>query len=186
LKIVIGVSGASGSIYAFRLLEKLQPLAETHLILSRAAEKTVFLETGKLGADLRKLASFSYPLEDIASRLASGSFRTHGMVVAPCSMNTMGAIASGVCSNLLTRAADVTLKERRRLILMVRETPFHLGHLRSMVALTEMGAVIAPPIPAFYQKPQSIRDLVDHSVDRVLDLLGFDVPEAKRWDGPNE
>jgi len=184
LKIVVGVAGASGSIYALRLLEKLQDLAETHLILSRAGEKTLFLETGKLGADLRKLASFSYPLEDIASRIASGSFRTDGMVIAPCSMNTMGSIAAGVCSNLLTRTADVTLKERRKLILMVRETPFHLGHLRSMVALTEMGAIIAPPIPAFYQKPQSIQDLVDHSVDRVLDLLGFDNPEAKRWGGP--
>jgi flavin prenyltransferase len=186
LKIVIGVSGASGSIYALRLLEKLHGLAETHLILSRAAEKTLFLETGKLGADMRKLATFSYPLEDIASRLASGSFRTDGMIVAPCSINTMSAIACGACSNLLTRAADVTLKERRRLVLMVRETPFHLGHLRSMVALTEMGAIIAPPIPAFYQKPESIQDLVDHSVDRVLDLMGLDVPDAKRWDGPHE
>jgi 4-hydroxy-3-polyprenylbenzoate decarboxylase len=186
LKIVVGVTGASGSIYAFRLLEKLRDLSETHLILSRAAEKTIYLETGKLAAELKTLATFCYPLEDIASRLASGSFRTDGMVIAPCSMNTMGAIASGVCSNLLTRAADVTLKERRRLILMVRETPFHLGHLRSMLALTEMGAVIAPPIPAFYQKPQSILDLVDHSVERVMDLLGFDLPEAKRWDGPNE
>ncbi len=186
MKIVIGVSGASGSIYAIRLLEKLRDVAETHLILSRAGEKTLYLETGKHAGDLKALATYSYPLEDIASRLASGSFRTDGMVIAPCSMNTMGAIASGVCPNLLTRAADVTLKERRRLILMVRETPFHLGHLRSMVALTEMGAIIAPPIPAFYQKPQSILDLVDHSVDRVMDLLGFDLPEAKRWDGPHE
>jgi 4-hydroxy-3-polyprenylbenzoate decarboxylase len=186
LKIVIGVSGASGSIYAYRLLEKLQELAETHLILSRAAEKTLYLETGKLANDLKKLASFSYALEDIAARLASGSFRTDGMVIAPCSMNTMGAIASGVCSNLLTRAADVTLKERRKLILMVRETPFHLGHLRSMVSLAEMGAIIAPPIPAFYQKPQTILDLVDHSVERVLDLLGLEPLGAKRWDGPNE
>ena len=184
MKIVIGVTGASGSIYALRLLEKLRESAETHLILSRAAEKTLYLETGKLGADIKRLADHSYPLEDIASRLASGSFRTDGMVIAPCSMNTMGAIASGVCSNLLTRAADVTLKERRKLILMVRETPFHLGHLRAMVSLTEMGAIIAPPIPAFYQKPATILDLVDHSVDRVLDLLGFENAEAKRWDGP--
>ncbi len=186
MKIVVGVSGASGSIYALRLLEKLQGKAETHLILSRAGEKTLYLETGRLAADLKALASFSYPLEDIAARLASGSFRTDGMVIAPCSMNTMGAIASGVCSNLLTRAADVVLKERRRLILMVRETPFHLGHLRSMVALTEMGAIIAPPIPAFYQKPKTVLEVVDHSVDRVLDLLGFDIPEIKRWDGPDE
>jgi flavin prenyltransferase len=186
LKIVVGVSGASGSIYALRLLEKLRGRAETHLILSRAAEKTLYLETGRLAADLKTLANFTYPLEDIAARLASGSFRTDGMVIAPCSINTMSAIASGVCSNLLTRAADVTLKERRRLILMVRETPFHLGHLRSMVALTEMGAIIAPPIPAFYQKPATILELVDHSVDRVLDLLGFDIPQTKRWDGPDE
>jgi 4-hydroxy-3-polyprenylbenzoate decarboxylase len=186
LKIVVGVSGASGSIYAVRLLEKLHGRAETHLILSRAAEKTLFLELGKLAGDLKRLASFCYPLEEIASRLASGSFRTDGMVIAPCSMNTMGAIAAGVCSNLLTRAADVTLKERRRLILMVRETPFHLGHLRSMVALTEMGAIIAPPIPAFYQKPATVLEIVDHSVDRVLDLLGFDMPGMTRWDGPGE
>jgi flavin prenyltransferase len=186
LKIVVGVSGASGSIYAVRLLEKLHGRAETHLILSRAAEKTLFLELGKLAGDLKKLAAFCYPFEEIASRLASGSFRTDGMVIAPCSMNTMGAIATGVCSNLLTRAADVTLKERRRLVLMVRETPFHLGHLRSMVALTEMGAIIAPPIPAFYHRPATVLEIVDHSVDRVLDLLGFDMPEAKRWDGPGE
>ena len=149
-KIVLAVTGASGSIYAFRLLEKLHKLAETHLILSRAAEKTLFLETGRLAADLKALATFCYPVEDIASRLSSGSFRTDGMVITPCSMNTMGAIASGVCSNLLTRAADVTLKERRRLILMVRETPFHLGHLRSMVALTEMGAVIVTLSTPYY------------------------------------
>ncbi len=183
---MVGVTGASGSIYAWRLLEKLQGRAETHLILSRAGEKTLYLETGKLAAELKALASFSYPLEDIASRLASGSFRTDGMAIAPCSMNTMGAIASGVCSNLLTRAADVTLKERRRLILMVRETPFHLGHLRSMVALTEMGAIVAPPIPAFYHKPETILDLVDHSVNRVLDLLGFDIAGVQRWNGPDE
>ncbi len=183
---MVGVSGASGSIYAITVLEKLKGLAETHLILSRAGEKTLFLETGRLAAEVKRLATHTYQLEDIASRLASGSFRTDGMVIAPCSMNTMGSIASGACSNLLTRAADVTLKERRKLILMVRETPFHLGHLRSMVALTEMGAIIAPPIPAFYQKPKTIQDLVDDSVDRVLDLLGFDNPGANRWGGPDE
>ena len=183
MKIVVGVSGASGSIYAFRLLEKLRNRAETHLILSRAGEKTLYLETGKLGADIKEFADYTYSQEDISARLASGSFRTDGMVIVPCSMNTMGAIASGSCSNLLTRAADVILKERRRLILMVRETPFHLGHLRNMVALTEMGAIIAPPIPAFYHKPQTVLELVDHSVDRVLDLLGFDLADAKRWDG---
>jgi flavin prenyltransferase len=186
LKIVVGVSGASGAVYALRTLERLQGLAETHLIVSRSAEKTLYLETGQLVADLRKLATFSYPFEDISARLASGSFRTDGMVIAPCSMHTMSAIAAGISSNLLTRAADVTLKERRKLVLMVRETPFHLGHLRAMVQLTEMGAIIAPPIPAFYQKPSTIQDIVDHSIDRVLDLLGVDSEAAKRWDGVNE
>jgi 4-hydroxy-3-polyprenylbenzoate decarboxylase len=184
LKIVVGVSGASGSIYAIRLLEKLSGQSETHLVVSRAGEKTLYLETGMLANDLKKLATFSYPLEDISSRLASGSFRTDAMVVVPCSMHTMSAIAAGIADNLLIRAADVTLKERLKLILMVRETPLHLGHLRAMVALTEMGAIVAPPIPAFYHRPTSIIDLVDHSVDRILDLLGIENSEAKRWNGP--
>src|SRR5690349_20349566 len=185
LKIVVGVSGASGAIYGVRLLEKLrlQPGVEVHLILSRAGEKTLFLETGKKAAELKAMAQFSYPLEDICGRLASGSFQTDGMVIAPCSVNTMSAIATGVCSNLLLRAADVTLKERRPLILMVRESPLHLGHLRTMVALAEMGAVIAPPVPGFYHQPATILDLVDHSVDRVLDLLGAPSQTARRWDG---
>lgn len=185
MKIVVGVSGASGAIYGLRLLEKLslQPAVETHLILSRSGEKTLFLELGKKAADLKAMAHFSYPLEDIGCRLASGSFRTAGMVIAPCSIHTMSAIAHGVTSNLLTRAADVTLKERRPLILMVRESPLHLGHLRTMVALAEMGATIAPPMPGFYHKPETILDLVDHSVDRVLDLLGLPSQAARRWDG---
>ena len=185
MKIVVGVSGASGAIYGLRLLEKLslQPAVETHLILSRSGEKTLFLELGKKAADLKAMAHFSYPLEDIGCRLASGSFRTAGMVIAPCSIHTMSAIAQGVTSNLLTRAADVTLKERRPLILMVRESPLHLGHLRTMVALAEMGATIAPPMPGFYHKPETILDLVDHSVDRVLDLLGLPSQAARRWDG---
>jgi flavin prenyltransferase len=185
LKIVVGVSGASGAIYGLRLLEKLrlQPTVETHLILSRSGEKTLFLELGKKAAELRCLAHFSYPLEDISGRLASGSFRTGGMVIAPCSIHTMSAIAHGITANLLTRAADVALKERRPLILMVRESPLHLGHLRTMVALAEMGAIIAPPVPGFYHNPETILDLVDHSVDRVLDLLGLPSETAKRWDG---
>jgi 4-hydroxy-3-polyprenylbenzoate decarboxylase len=185
LKIVVGISGASGAIYGVRLLEKLgvQPGVEIHLILSRAGEKTLFLETGKTAAELKAMAQFNYRLEDISGRLASGSFRTGGMVVAPCSIHTMSAIASGVTSNLLIRAADVTLKERRPLILMVRESPLHLGHLRTMVALAEMGAVIAPPVPGFYHHPATIQDLVDHSVDRVLDLLGVPSQTARRWDG---
>lgn len=185
MKIVVGVSGASGAIYGLRLLEKLrlQPAIETHLILSRSGEKTLFLELGKKGQELKALAQFSYPLEDISGRLASGSFRTDGMVIAPCSIHTMSAIAHGITDNLLTRAADVTLKERRPLILMVRESPLHLGHLRTMVALAEMGAIIAPPVPAFYHKPETILELVDHSVDRALDLLGLPSQTARRWDG---
>jgi len=185
LKIVVGVSGASGAIYAVRLLERLRlnPAVEVHLVVTRAGEKTLFLETGKKSADLKKMVHFSYPLEDISCRLASGSFPVDAMVVAPCSIQTMSAIAAGVTSNVLLRAADVALKERRRLVLMVRETPFHLGHLRTMVALTEMGAVIAPPIPGFYNRPQTILDLVDHSVDRVLDLIGLPDDSVRRWDG---
>ncbi len=185
MKIIVGVSGASGSIYGWRLLEKLaaRPGAEVHLILSRAAERTAWLEMGKSAADFKALAQFSYPLEDIGSRLASGSALIDSMVIAPCSIHTMSAIAAGISSNLLIRAADVTLKERRRLVLMVRETPFHLGHLRAMVSLAEMGAIVAPPIPGFYNHPQTIEDIVDHSVDRVLDLIGLPAEDARRWDG---
>ncbi len=183
-RIVLGVTGASGSIYGFRLLEKLRerPNVEIHLVLSRAGEKTSHLELGKLASDWKNLAHYSYSLEDIGSRLASGSFQTNAMVVAPCSINTMSSIAGGISSNLIVRAADVTLKERRRLILMVRETPFHLGHLRTMVSLTEMGAIVAPPVPGFYHKPQTIIDLVDHGVERILDLLGLPSMNARRWD----
>jgi 4-hydroxy-3-polyprenylbenzoate decarboxylase len=149
--------------------------------MTRSAERTLHLETGKRPADLKSLAHHCYPIDDIGAALASGSFLTDGMVVAPCSIRSMSAIASGISSNLLLRAADVTLKERRRLVLLVRETPFHLGHLRTMVALTEMGAIIAPPIPAFYFKPQTVEDLVDHSIDRALDLLGLPPGPARRW-----
>lgn len=184
-QIVVGISGASGSILGWRLLEKLQAVAavETHLILSRSAEKTAWLEIGKKAADFRDLADYSYSVEDIGARLASGSFRTDSMIVAPCSVHSMSAIAAGITDNLLTRAADVTLKERRRLVLLVREMPFHLGHLRTMVSLAEMGAVIAPPVPGFYHKPETVLDLVDHCVDRALDLIGCPAPAAKRWDG---
>lgn len=183
-RIVIGISGASGSIYGLRLLEKLhkQDGVETHLILTRSAERTMYLETGKLAAEAKELADHTYAVEDIGCRLASGSFRVEAMVVAPCSIHTMSAIAHGISSNLVVRAADVTLKERRKLILMVRETPLHLGHLRSMVSLAEMGAILAPPVAAFYTKPVSILDIVDHSVDRVLDLLGLPDEDAKRWE----
>jgi 4-hydroxy-3-polyprenylbenzoate decarboxylase len=167
-------------------LERLRSNAavETHLVLTRAGEKTLFLETGSHAADLRKIAHYSYSIEDISCRLASGSFPVDAMVVAPCSIQTMSAIASGISSNVLVRAADVALKERRKLILMVRETPFHLGHLRTMVALTEMGAIIAPPIPGFYNHPQTLMDLVDHTVGRLLDLIGVPDEQVRRWDGP--
>jgi 4-hydroxy-3-polyprenylbenzoate decarboxylase len=186
VKIITGISGASGAIYGLRLLERLhgRPGVELHLILSRAAEKTLYLETGKLAADARVLADFSYADEDIACRLASGSYPIDAMVIAPCSIHTMSAIATGISSNLLVRAADVTLKERRKLILMVRESPFHLGHLRNMTALAEMGAIIAPPIPGFYTNPQTVMEIVDHSVDRVLDLLGLPDERVRRWQGP--
>jgi 4-hydroxy-3-polyprenylbenzoate decarboxylase len=146
----------------------------------------LFLETGKHIAEIRALANHSYSPEDISARLASGSYPVDAMVVAPCSIHTMSAIAHGITSNLLTRAADVTLKERRKLILMVRETPFHLGHLRSMTALAEMGAIIAPPIPGFYHHPQTVMDLVDHSLDRVLDLLGLPDAAIRRWQGAEQ
>jgi len=183
--VIIGVSGASGSIYGYRLLERLGHglNVETHLILTRSAERTAFLESGRTADEFKSLADYVYPLEDIGSRLASGSFLTQGMVIAPCSIHSMSAIATGLSSNLLIRAADVCLKERRKLILMVRETPLHLGHLRTMVALTEMGAIILPPVPGFYTRPKTILDIVDHSLDRVLDLLGLAAPDVRRWDG---
>jgi flavin prenyltransferase len=183
--IVVGISGASGSIYGLRLLTQLrEQQAEIHLVLTRSGEKTLFLETGKSAAEVRRMADCSYSVEDISCRLASGSFRTDAMVIAPCSIHTMSAIAQGISSNLLVRAADVALKERRKLILMVRETPFHLGHLRNMTALAEMGAIIAPPIPAFYTTPQTVMDIVDQSVARVMDLLALPVAGARRWEGP--
>lgn len=186
MKIIVGITGASGSIYGWRLLEKLRsiPQMEIHLVLSRSGERTAFLETGKSAADFQQLADFFYPHEDIGCRLASGSFVTDGMVIAPCSIHSMSAVATGISSNLIVRAADVSLKERRKLILLVREMPFHLGHLRTMTSLAEMGAIIAPPVPGFYHNPQTVLDIVDHSVDRVLDLLGCPAPDARRWDGP--
>jgi len=184
-KVVVGVTGASGSILGWRLLEKLRNVGhvETHLVLSRSGERTAWLEMGKKASEFREMADVNYPLEDIGARLASGSFVTHAMVVAPCSVHSMSAIAHGITDNLITRAADVTLKERRRLILMVREMPFHLGHLRTMVQLAEMGAIVAPPVPGFYNKPETVMDIVDHCVDRVMDLLGLPPADARRWDG---
>ncbi|MGQ9369657.1 UbiX family flavin prenyltransferase [Azospirillum sp. ST 5-10] len=185
-RLVVGISGASGVILGVRLLETLRSLAvESHLVMSRAAEVTLAHETDLKVADVRALADVSYPAADIGAAIASGSFRTMGMVVAPCSVRSMGEIASGVTSSLLTRAADVALKERRPLVLMVRETPLHLGHLRTMSQLAEMGAIVAPPVPAFYAKPRSVDDLVDHAVGRVLDLFGLDSGRLRRWGEPH-
>ena len=185
LRVIVGITGASGSIYGWRLLEKLraQDRVETHLVLSRSGERTAFLEMGKAAADFKALAHFHYPVEDIGCRLASGSVAIDAMVIAPCSIHTMSAIAHGISSNLIVRAADVTLKERRRLVLMVRESPLHLGHLRSMAALAEMGAILAPPMPAFYLKPQTVADIVEHSVDRVMAWPGTPGAGWRSWSG---
>jgi len=188
VRVVVGISGASGAIYGWRLLERLrdQPNVEIHLIMSRAGEKTMFLETEKTAAEVRTLSHFWYSEEDIGCRLASGSFPSEAMIVAPCSIHTMSAIAYGISSNLLVRAADVILKEKRKLVLMVRETPFHIGHLKTMTLLAEMGAIIAPPVPGFYTHPQSVMDIVDHSLDRVLDLIGLPDERIRRWDGKSK
>lgn len=181
-RLVVGISGASGVAYGIRLLEKLKVLGvESHLVISRAGEMTLAYETALKPADVRALATRAYAIGDIGAPIASGSFKTLGMVVAPCSVRTMSEIATGLTSTLLTRAADVVLKERRRLVLMVRETPFHTGHLRTMLQLSEMGAIIAPPLPALYAAPQSLDDLIDQSVGRVLDLFGLALPGTQRW-----
>ena len=181
-RLIVGISGASGAIYGLRLLQACAELGvESHLVATRAAALTLKQETGLTLADLAGRASVAYRLADVGAAIASGSYPTLGMVVAPCSIRTMSEIATGVTSSLLTRAADVTLKERRPLVLMVRETPFHLGHLRTMVRLAEMGAIIAPPLPAFYAQPTSIPAMVDQSVGRALDLFGLSWGPVRRW-----
>jgi 4-hydroxy-3-polyprenylbenzoate decarboxylase len=183
-RLVVGISGASGVIYGIRALDALRELGvESHLVVSRAALLTLSQETDLSADDLAGRADVTHRLNDVGATIASGSFRTMGMLVAPCSVRTMGEIATGVTSTLLSRAADVTLKERRPLVLMVRETPLHLGHLRTMTALAEMGAVIAPPLPAFYAKPGTVAEMVDQSVGRALDVFGLDWSAVKRWDG---
>ena len=181
-RMIIGISGASGVTYGVRLLQLLRNAGvETHLVMSKTAELTFAYETDLKIAEVRELANFSHAIDDMASAISSGSFRTAGMIVAPCSMRSMSEIASGVTTTLLTRAADVVLKERRRLVLMVRETPLHTGHLRTMTALSEMGAIIAPPVPAFYAKPENLDDMVEHTVGRVLDLFDIDIGVVRRW-----
>jgi 4-hydroxy-3-polyprenylbenzoate decarboxylase len=187
-RLVVGISGASGSIYGIRLLEVLRdvPRLETHLIVSRAAKRTLVGETDYALRDIEALATRVYDDRDIGAALASGSFRTVGMVVAPCSIKTLSALANSHADTLIARAGDVTLKEGRPLIVMVRETPLHVGHLRQMLALAEMGAIILPPVPAFYHRPKTIRDLVDHTVGRVLDRLGVAHGLVAEWTGTGQ
>lgn len=181
-RLIIGISGASGVIYGIRLLEMLRNLpVETHLVMSRSAEITVAYETDWKIADIRALADRSYKQEDIGASISSGSFLTLGMIIAPCSVRSASEIATGVTSTLLTRAADVVLKEQRKLVLMIRESPLHLGHLRTLTALSEMGAVIAPPMPAFYAKPESLDDMIAHTLGRVLDQFGIETGTVRRW-----
>ena len=181
-RLVVGVSGASGVVYGLRALDACRDLGvESHLVFSKAAALTLVQETGLSVADVNARADVPHKVGDVGAAISSGSFPTLGMIIAPCSVRTMSEIATGVTSSLLTRAADVTLKERRPLVLMVRETPLHLGHLRTMVRLAEMGAVIAPPLPAFYAKPTSLEEMVDQSVGRALDLFGLSWTPVKRW-----
>ena len=181
-RLIIGISGASGIEYGLRLLEILKGLdVETHLIMSKAAMVTTGLETSIKVSDINKLADMVHKVDDIGASIASGSFKTDGMLIVPCSVKTMSEINSGVTSTLLTRAADVVLKERRKLVLMVRDTPFHLGHLKTMTSLTEMGAIIAPPVPAFYTKPASIDEMIEQTLARLLDLFDIEIASLKRW-----
>ncbi|MED6310713.1 MAG: UbiX family flavin prenyltransferase [Pseudomonadota bacterium] len=181
-RLILGISGASGVIYGIRMLQILQekPI-ETHLVISKSAEITIAYETDWKAAKVKELADVVYPAADIGAAISSGSFKTMGMVIAPCSVRSMGEIASGVTSSLLSRAADVVLKERRRLVLMLRETPFHAGHIRQMQTVTEMGAIVAPPVPAFYARPKSIEEMVDQTIGRTLDLFDIDICVTKRW-----
>jgi 4-hydroxy-3-polyprenylbenzoate decarboxylase len=183
-RLIIGISGASGTVYGVRLLEILRHAGiETHLVMSKSAEMTLVYETDLKPKDVRGLATVHYPVADIGAAISSGSFPTMGMVIAPCSIRTMSEIASGVTSSLLSRAADVVLKEKRRLVLAIRETPLHVGHLRSMLTLAEMGAVVAPIVPAFYNRPTTVDDIINHTCGRLLDLFGIDTGIVKRWKG---
>ncbi len=183
-RLIVGITGASGAAYGIRALELARAAGvETHLVVSRSALLTLNQELGLQKADLEGRADVIYPVADIGATIASGSFRTMGMLIAPCSVRTMSEIATGVTSTLMSRAADVVLKERRRLVLMLRETPLHLGHIETMAALTRMGAIVMPPVPAFYARPQSIDELVTHSSARALDLFDIDTGAVRRWGG---
>ena len=184
MRLVVAISGSSGPIYGIRLLEVLRQLGvETHLVLTRGAQRTIPLETAYTVDQVVSLASVVYDDQDLAAPISSGSFRTDGMVVAPCSMKTLSAIAQSYSDNLAVRAADVTLKERRRLVLVPRETPLHLGHLRRMVEVTEMGAIVLPPVPAFYHQPRSVDDIINHTIGKILDLFGIEHELYRRWGG---
>lgn len=185
MRLIIGISGASGVIYGIRLLQVLAARrdVETHLVISEAGETNIRYETDLSLENIRSLANFCYAIDDTGACLASGSFRRDGMVVIPCSVKTMSALANSYNENLLIRAGDVTMKERQRLVLVVRETPLHLGHIRNMERLTEMGAIIFPPVPAFYHRPQTIQDIIDHSVGKVLDIFGIEHNLFQRWSG---
>lgn len=181
-KLIIGITGASGIIYGIRMLEILKKLnIETHLIVSKSAEATLKLETDLNVNDLKEIASITYSIDDIGAAVSSGSFQNMGMIIAPCSIKTLSQVAYSINDNLITRAADVTLKEKRRLVLMLREAPYNLSHLRSMQAVVENGAIVFPPVPAFYTRPQSITDIVDQTVGRALGLIGIDTGNVKRW-----
>ncbi|MFY9601028.1 MAG: UbiX family flavin prenyltransferase [Pseudolabrys sp.] len=185
--ILIGITGASGAIYGVRLLELLRACnVETHLIVSRAAQMTLAYETSLKLADVERMATVVHSNSDVGAACSSGSFPTRGMVIAPCSIKTMSEIATGNTANLISRAADVVLKERRRLVLMLREAPLHIGHIRNMATVTEAGAIIYPPVPAFYALPKSIEDMVDHTLARVLDLFEIDTGKIRRWTGERE
>lgn len=181
-RIIVGITGASGAIYGLRLLEILKTEGvETHLVMSPSSEITLKLETGKTLGDLKKIADRFHPIGNIAASISSGSYVTEGMIIAPCSIKTCSEIATGVTSNLLSRAADVVLKQRRRLVLMVRETPLHTGHLETMAKVSSYGAVVFPPVPAFYTKPENLDDMVDQTLARVLDLFDIETAGLKRW-----
>lgn len=183
--IIVGITGATGVIYGIRLVEVLSSIkdVETHLIVSEAGETNIKYEADWKIEDVRALANFSYDISDIGARLASGSFKRDAMIIAPCTIKTMSALANSYTENLLIRAADVTLKERKKLILIVRETPLHIGHIRNMERLTEMGAIIMPPVPAFYHRPETIQDIIDHTAGKTLDILGIEHDLFKRWSG---
>ena len=185
MRLIVAITGSSGAIYGVRMLEALRaaPGVEIHLILSNGGKLTAALETGRKARDIEKLAHHVHSDQDLAASIASGSFKTAGMIVAPCSMKTLSGIVNSYADNLVVRAADVVLKERRKLVLMPRESPLHLGHCRLLLRAAEMGAIVAPPIPAFYSKPKTVDELIDHSIGRVLDLFDIESKLVKRWQG---